>query len=311
MNAVFITEPAKSEELRAVFRLVFSHLGSREREQRVTNALHLIQLGEIDPEGVIVARLGPDLLGGVVCLPVAGASALFWPPQAIPGEHQEAAEDALLAMAKEWVRGQGARLAQTLLAPQEHPLAKPLERNGFVHITNLFYMRFLLDTRNARSHRKRCLNYQPYPACSQQLFQDILLRTYESSLDCPELGCLRSPPEILEGHRAQGQHDPHRWWLAWDHSDPVAILMTTFIPAWQALDVSYVGVVPEARRRGLGKELMERALREGKAAGASQVTLAVDARNKPALDLYQQIGFEAFDRREVFLAIWEDDAPQA
>jgi len=307
MSTAFVTDPARGEELLAAFRLVFRHLPAGEREQRVANASRLIRLGELDPRGVLVARSGDQLLGGLVCLPVAGASALFWPPQALPGRHKEAVENALLARAEQWVRRQGARLAQTLLTPQERALAAPLERNGFRHITNLYYMRFQLDRLSKRLDSGQRLKYQPYSSCSQQLFQETLLQTYENSLDCPELGSLRTPMEILEGHKAQGDHDPNRWWLGWNGLEPVAILMTTLLSEWQALDVSYLGIVPHARRHGLGRQLIQKSLREGQAADAKQVTLAVDARNKPALDLYRQIGFEAFDQREVHLAIWVRD----
>jgi ribosomal protein S18 acetylase RimI-like enzyme len=68
--------------------------------------------------------------------------------------------------------------------------------------------------------------------------------------------------------------------------------------------VAYLGVVPEARGRGLGMELIARALREAWAAGVRSVTLSVDARNRPAWKLYQAAGFEPHDRREVYLAIW-------
>src|SRR5215831_19072745 len=130
MSSSFVIEPAGAEELPAVFRLVFRHLPAREREIRATNALRLVQLGEIVPDGVLAARCAGRLVGGLVCLPVTGASALFWPPQALPGEFQEIVENSLVSSAQDWVRGQGAKLAQTLLSPQEHALAAPLVRNG-------------------------------------------------------------------------------------------------------------------------------------------------------------------------------------
>ncbi len=37
----------------------------------------------------------------------------------------------------------------------------------------------------------------------------------------------------------------------------------------------------------------------------SYVLLSVDARNRPAWELYHGLGFELFDRREVFLAVWK------
>ena len=50
---------------------------------------------------------------------------------------------------------------------------------------------------------------------------------------------------------------------------------------------------------------MFKALSEARAAGASSLTLSVDARNRPAWDLYRRLGFAPYDRREVFLAVWK------
>ena len=67
---------------------------------------------------------------------------------------------------------------------------------------------------------------------------------------------------------------------------------------------AYLGIVPEARRHGYGRQLARKAIVEARAAGAAQLTLSVDARNRPAWELYRGLGFESFDQREVYLAIW-------
>jgi ribosomal protein S18 acetylase RimI-like enzyme len=115
---------------------------------------------------------------------------------------------------------------------------------------------------------------------------------------------VRDVREVIEGHRAQGSHDPARWWLALDGGQPIGVLMLTEMPEWQGWDLSYIGVVPEARGRGFGRQLTGRALTAARAAGAAQLTLAVDTRNEPARKLYHDLGFRPYDRREVFLAIW-------
>jgi ribosomal protein S18 acetylase RimI-like enzyme len=66
-----------------------------------------------------------------------------------------------------------------------------------------------------------------------------------------------------------------------------------------------MGLVPEARRSGFGREILLHALCEARSAGASQVTLSVDDRNYPAHSLYRQVGFELFDRRAVLLLVWK------
>ena len=115
---------------------------------------------------------------------------------------------------------------------------------------------------------------------------------------------VRTVEEAIAGHRAQGRFAPGRWWLAVAGSRPAGVLLMTEIPEIGDWDVSYLGVVPEARRRGFAKEMMLRGLFEAKAAGVKRVTLSVDSRNLPALQLYRDLGFSPYDRREVYLAIW-------
>ena len=89
----------------------------------------------------------------------------------------------------------------------------------------------------------------------------------------------------------------------------IGVLLLTDVPEWRGWDLAYLGVVPEARGRGLGRQLAIKALRAARSGGATQLTLAVDARNFPAWHLYARLGFEAFDNREVYLNIPCSPAP--
>jgi GNAT superfamily N-acetyltransferase len=64
-----------------------------------------------------------------------------------------------------------------------------------------------------------------------------------------------------------------------------------------ALAIEEVAVLPGTRRRGIGRALVERALREARPACAQ---LAVDEANRAARALYESLGFVRFDRRLVF-----------
>jgi ribosomal protein S18 acetylase RimI-like enzyme len=112
---------------------------------------------------------------------------------------------------------------------------------------------------------------------------------------------------VILGHRSQGLHDPSRWWLARDAGRPAGVLLLTEMPEWTAWDVSYVGVVPEARGRGLGRELLAHGMEAARRAGVTQMTLSVDERNRPAWQVYRALGFEPYDHREVYLAVWKTD----
>jgi GNAT superfamily N-acetyltransferase len=192
------------------------------------------------------------------------------------------------------------KVAQALLPPTEAWMAAPLQRHGFQHITRLWYLRKRVTSQGPQPVGLDC---QPYLA-NPNLFHETLLRSYEGTLDCPELTGVRTIGEIIEGHQAQGAFNPDLWWLARVAGRPAGVLLVAETPEWESWDVSYVGVVPEARRRGLGRALMLQALAEARRRKANHLTVAVDARNQPAQKLYEALGFEPFDEREVFLVVW-------
>jgi ribosomal protein S18 acetylase RimI-like enzyme len=295
-------ETARPEQREAAFRLIFGYLDERTRERRVANALHLLECGDLNPEALFIVPGSTGPSGAIICLPVPGASGLVWPPGALPGGETTAVEDALVRRASAWLQGYGARLGQALLTADELHLAGPLERNGYRRITTLWCLRHGLDHIPVERSPER-LTTHPYDS-NPDLFHATLIQTYEGTEDCPEVTGARTIEEIISGHMAQGVFDPARWRLAFFDGRPAGVLLLVETPDSGGWDLAYVGVIPAARRRGVGRELMTTALREAKAGGASQLTLSVDARNSPAAALYESLGFERVEAREVFLTLW-------
>src|SRR5579884_263078 len=291
---------AEASELAPALRLVFQYLEAPLHQGRVANALELIRRGEFAAEGVRVARRGEALVGAMIGLPVPGAAALIWPPQAANPDEQIALEDALLDATIAWLRQGGTRLAQALLSARETDLAASLVRHGFQHITRLWYLRHQLRYSTGIRLGHDQLTYRTYARDTAAPFHETLLRTYEGTLDCPELNGVRSVDEIIAGHRNQGLFDPDRWWLALEDETPIGVLLLAEMPDQDSWDLAYLGVVPEARGRGLGRRLACKAIAEARQADTAELTLSVDARNRPAWDLYQSLGFEPFDQREVY-----------
>jgi ribosomal protein S18 acetylase RimI-like enzyme len=147
------------------------------------------------------------------------------------------------------------------------------------------------------------LEFRNQSQSDPDLFAQTLLRTYENSLDCPEVNGVRTIDEIIAGHQAQGIFHPERWWLVVESGQAVAVLLLIEMRAGEGWEISYLGVVPEARGRGIGVALALHALHAAYAAEAPQLTLSVDVRNQPAWRVYKGTGFEAYDERRVYLAI--------
>jgi ribosomal protein S18 acetylase RimI-like enzyme len=208
-----------------------------------------------------------------------------------------------------WLRQQGVKLIQCLLIAEEEPLAEPLLRCGFQRITDLWYLRHEYTNTVHGLDTPARLTFLTFEDAHRGLFQETLQRTYEGTLDCPEINGVRTIEEVIAGHQAQGQFDPGRWWVAMEQGEPVGALLVTELLESGDWDVSYMGVVPQRRGRGFGKELLLKALTEAWAAGVRRVVLSVDSRNRPAAELYRTMGFEAYDRRAVYLAFAEREDP--
>ncbi|CAN5160603.1 hypothetical protein BH10PLA2_BH10PLA2_20320 [soil metagenome] len=293
--------PAREAEWPGAFHFIFQSAPENERPSRITHGIDMVRRGELRPDGILIALRDDKIAGALICLKVPGASALVWPPQAEPAD-QAAIEDALVQHATSWLRGEGVRVAQCLLAEDQRRLGEPLLRNGFHLTTTLQYMRH--DLARLSSPQTPGLRFQTYLDCDKGLFRDTLERSYEGTLDCPELNGIRSMEEVLTGHLAQGRHDPRRWWLAFQGQQPVGVLLATEIPEWKAWDLSYLGVLAPYRCHGVGRQLTAQALWEARQDRQTKLTLSVDRRNHPAQRLYEKLGFISYDFRDVYLALW-------
>ena len=293
---------ARPQDREAALRLLFQHLETQERDRRVANALHMMELAKLDAEGLFIAHDNGVLCGSMFCMPAAGASGLIWPPQTTCVENAPGVADRLVNHTCDWLRPRGIKLAQALLSANETFLAPPLERNGFRHVTALWYMRRNMGVA-APSMEQRRLTLQAYDPNDPSVFSRTLLTTYEKTRDCPEVSGVRSIQEILDGHSADAGSIFSHWWLAVEGEQPVGVLLANESPEWESWEIAYIGIVPDARGRGLGRELMIRALVEAEASEVRQLTLCVDVRNSPAMELYRSLGFDHYDTREVYLAV--------
>lgn len=295
---------ALAAEQRAAFALLFHDLTPDEQFRRVNRALDLLGDGTLQADGLFVLDGTGGLVGVLACTPTPGGGALLWPPVCAEGPEKLQREDALLQHAFTWLQRRGSVLCQSLLAPEESPLAESLLRNGCRHLTRLWYFQLDLATAHFSAETVGTLKHTTYDRVSKRLFHTTLLQTYEASLDCPELGNVRTIDQIITGHQSQGAHDPRDWWLFLEEGTPVGVVLLAKWPEEHFLEIAYLGVVPTCRGRGLGKRMLQQVLNHQRRQGWTHVTLSVDERNKPAWNLYRGLGFEPVDVREAYIAVW-------
>ncbi|MCI0681881.1 MAG: GNAT family N-acetyltransferase [Gemmataceae bacterium] len=317
---------ARPDEWPAAFALALRHVPDDERPTRIANALTLLAEGEIDPAGIFVARSDTGLAGVQVCIPLRGASGLVWLPQLDPACPDRDIANRLVATALGWLRHGGAKLAQAMLPPSDLQYAGALIQCGFRHVTQLVYLRHDLE-QVPPVPSAPALRLEPFAPANAAVFARTLERTYDDTLDCPELNGVRTTDEILDGHRGQGAWHPETWWLV--HVDdgpgahapgshapgadaagaaPAGVVLLSEFPEGYGWDLSYFGVVPEHRRRGLGRAMLVRTMHVVRDAYGLPLHLAVDRRNAPARRMYEGLGFHTTGVREVLLHLFSTPA---
>jgi ribosomal protein S18 acetylase RimI-like enzyme len=134
-------------------------------------------------------------------------------------------------------------------------------------------------------------------------FAAVLERTCVGTLDCPELAAVRSGAEILRAHRETGAFNEALWRVYTLDGKDAGILLAADHPDRNAREIVYLGVAREMRGRRLGRGMLQGALRDAAAAGIQTMEVAVDARNRFALNIYRDLGFQEQSRLAVHLRL--------
>jgi mycothiol synthase len=272
---------ARDRDLSDAFALLYGAEAAN-FDGRVAHAFRLVASGAIDADDVIVARQGDAVTGAVYGAVLPGSTAVVWPPRSIDVE--ATIENDLMTAVLAHVSA--AKVVQAILSSEEMDRAGSLTRAGFRHVTKVWELRIASPMLPAGPSR---LDLIAYPDVDPGEFLRVLVRCHEDSLDCPELNDLRTPDELLAGYRDCAP-EIAQWWLARRDGTSVGVLVLG------AGELAFIGVTPEQRGFGFGRELVRFAC------GFSMpLSLIVDARNTPAIQLYSSVGFETVGSREVYL----------
>jgi ribosomal protein S18 acetylase RimI-like enzyme len=120
-------------------------------------------------------------------------------------------------------------------------------------------------------------------------FADVFGRTLEGSADCVELPPSSDTDACMRAFEERGEHSAGDFALLEGDAGPVGIVLV--VASGREAEIAYLGIVPEARGRGLAKLLLARALERAAARGAAVLRAAVDSRNAAAIALYRAGGF--------------------
>jgi len=250
-----------------------------------------------NPRNQIVALRGERIVGSCVWVPGAGRCATVVAPRL--AEWDEEVASRLIRGAVRASAEDGARFIQAVAEPEgRSPLARAIARAGMERLAVLAYLRRKVTAADARTAGPKGIVWKRWTAWRRRKFARTIARTYEGSLDCPAMAGLRTAQDALATHRATGVFRAGAWHLAIEGGEAVGVVLASEVEGRG--DLVYLGVVPEARGRGVGRALLGQAIRDTARMGLPALGLAVDTENGPAWQLYAGAGFKEVRRRLVW-----------
>ena len=209
-----------------------------------------------------------------------------------------AAQCAKACVAASPVRAGGREpLFQILIDPQEWKTAETLRDQQFEELATLLYLQRTLLRPLDRPQLPDGLSLITDSPEHRPLFAAAIEGSYEASLDCPKLHGRRTIDEVIAAHKATGIYDPARWFCLIEHGRPLGALLVSAVAGTGVMELVYLGLTMPGRGRGFGDLLMQHALAEASHFGDRQLTLAVDDKNIPALQLYYRHGLAQVQSR--------------
>jgi mycothiol synthase len=319
-------EPCPPAAREAALHVLYQRVPDSLRSRLVVEVLQEASCGQVDLSGLWVAwdrSLGlgtarPRIIGTLLTQGLAGRAAAIWAPEVLPSWWRGTTAAALVRSALVNLQTRGFRIVQAVLDESASRRgAVDLIRGGIPRVTELLYLERDTQVPLPESGSLGPLSesetiaprlvWRSFNAACETEFRALLQATYACSLDMPELEGVRSLDDIIEGHRSTGRFVPDRWRLGQVPGEPnmAVVLLLSEVPERDVWEIVYLGLTVSARGRGLGLAAIAHALDLARS-HVSRLELAVDARNLPALRLYESAGFVSFDRRSVHLVVFPE-----
>jgi ribosomal protein S18 acetylase RimI-like enzyme len=256
-----------------------------------------------DNEIVLLAAHEDDrLVSAQLAQSLPGRAAVVWQPQFADAKNSGRNEvaGALFGRLDAELVHSGAQLAQALLPIRDRDSAERFAIGGFTHAADLLYLAANLDG-IGDVPTSLSFDVEAFEAGEEERLAALIDRTYVGTLDCPQLDGLRKATDVITGYQSVGEFHTELWLIARHRDDDVGCLLINLHPGVRHAEIVYIALVPEVRGRGWGSELVKKAVELARRANAERIVLAVDAANRPAIRMYERLGFFEFDRRAVWV----------
>jgi ribosomal protein S18 acetylase RimI-like enzyme len=255
---------------------------------------------ELAGGGLFTAMRGEQLRGAAWGQRQPGNTAVFWPPQLVPGEGEQTAYGLAAATVDELNRAM-IDMVQVLLPAGDSGHVGVIQAVGFSHLADLIYLAWETSQIAAPRSTNDELQFAGYLPSQRGRLGALIERTYAGTLDCAALNNARGIDDVIDGYEATGVFRAENWLFVERSGEDVGVLILADHPQARHWELVYMGLVPEVRGRGWGRQITEHAQILAQHASVERIVLAVDAVNEPALRMYSMAGFRSWDKRRVYV----------
>ncbi len=295
-----VIRKAERNEVHAALRVILGSSSQLASDAQVVDFLRFAMYRGINLSDIWLADRRGTIAWAVLPVVSPGRTMVLLSPPHVAPTLQETIAPQLISHVLDDLGARGVHLAQALIDPGDSSVIHLYERVGFDRLAELLYLN--RDLRRVDSPELvDGLHLVHYCPERHSLFARTISATYTDSLDCPALSGRRDIEDIIAGHKAVGHFDPVNWFCLLDRDEPLGISLLNHSPHSDAMELVYFGLVPLARGKGHGDLLMQHTLAAARTKNARQLTLAVDSRNMPALQLYQRHGLNPVCSRVAML----------
>lgn len=170
---------------------------------------------------------------------------------------------------------------------------------GFQKISDLLYLVCESDLFPKKSPAKK-LRFIPF--CEQDWTKMVALveETYRQTRDFPRLNGICPTESILNSYREDHPFIPELWFFIEFQDRPVGTLILTELEKSKLFELTYMGIIPEARGKGLAHEIVAFVKFMAGTHGAERLLVSVDIQNDPAIKVYSRHDFQVYDRKEIY-----------
>jgi GNAT superfamily N-acetyltransferase len=251
-------------------------------------------------DGLWIARRDEEIDAVAWIIPGAARFAHCWPIRCqidLPDHLKQVVAKQLWKVVSAEYQNRGTTFFQVNVPVQFEVDRKQMLAVGFKEIARIQRLRLALD-RPVIEDQDKLVQIEPFHTGQDVAFNQLMIESMADSLDVPELNNFQSVEEVAAQYHKPGVE---RFFLRHTNHGIVGVMAIQHDS--EVGFIRYLGLVSSGRRQGWGSSALRQAITYLHLQGCDAVELRVDARNEPALYLYQGTGFQIVEEESMMIFV--------